>query len=140
MITTAICASQHEPRHPAALHPATLQQRPLRLSLLRHVTLIALAVLLLGGCKLDRRGLIGLGSVSPQQFCPADTVTASFDLLAGETCPASVDCTPHFPNVGITSNPASFPLRVSTTMSAASRSCPVRIASTSPSTPITKAS
>jgi len=76
---------------------------------LRNVTLIALAVLLLAGCTLDRRGLLGLGRLSPQQFCPADTVTASFDLLAGETCPAGVDCAPYFPNVGITSNPASFP-------------------------------
>lgn len=92
---------------PSGHHP--LRQRPPRQHLLRDLTLIALALLLLGGCKLDRRGLIGLGTVSPQQFCPADTVTASFDLLAGETCPADVDCAAQFPNVDISSNPAAFP-------------------------------
>lgn len=99
MNTTAIRPLQRLP----------LQHRRPRRNLLRHVTLIALALLLLAGCKLDRRGLIGLGSVSPQQFCPADTVTASFDLLAGETCPADADCATHFPNVDISSAPAAFP-------------------------------
>ena len=89
---------------------ATLPARPLRQErLLRGVTLLAMAVLLLGGCKLDRRAFGGLGGVVPQQFCPADTVTASFDLLAGETCPAGVDCAPYLPSVDISSNPAMFP-------------------------------
>ncbi|RDZ27169.1 hypothetical protein DX914_13000 [Lysobacter silvisoli] len=52
-----------------------------------------------------------MGRVTPLQYCPGDTVTASYDLLMEETCPADVDCAAHFPTMVITSAPEAFPPR-----------------------------
>lgn len=72
--------------------------------------LLACAVLT-AGCRLERSALNGMGQVSPMQYCPGDTVTASYDLLREETCPADVDCAMHFPTMNITSAPEAFPPR-----------------------------
>lgn len=79
----------------------------------RSVAFVAVlcAGVLIAGCRLDRSPLYGMGRVTPQQYCPGDTVTASYDLLMEETCPADVDCAAHFPTLTITSAPESFPPR-----------------------------
>ena len=66
---------------------------------------------LTGGCRLERSALLGMGQVTPRQYCPGDIATASFDLLREETCPADVDCAAHFPTMNITSAPEAFPPR-----------------------------
>lgn len=71
---------------------------------------LLLALLALGACELDRSVIPGpLGRVAPQQFCPGDTVTASYDLQLSDACPAGVDCAPYRPNVDVSSNPGAFP-------------------------------
>lgn len=72
-------------------------------------TVVIAAMLVSSACHLDRRALGGLGKLEPAQFCPGDTVRASFDLLREETCGAGVDCSPHFPTVVLSSAPESFP-------------------------------
>lgn len=47
--------------------------------------------------------------LAPAQYCPADAMTASYDLLGTDVCPAGVDCAPFFPTVAIDSAPIAFP-------------------------------
>lgn len=75
------------------------------------LSLLLLSALLTGGCRLERSALHGMGQVTPMQYCPGDTATASYDLLREETCPADVDCATHFPTMNITSAPEAFPPR-----------------------------
>lgn len=64
---------------------------------------------LLSGCLLDRSPIRpAWASVEPAQFCPGDTLRASYDFLGGRTCPAGVDCSPYFPNLAVSSTPTSF--------------------------------
>ncbi|WP_157499846.1 hypothetical protein [Lysobacter sp. Root983] len=75
------------------------------------LALLLACTALAGGCRLERSVLNGMGQVTPAQYCPGDTVTASYDLLREETCPADVDCAAHFPTMNITSAPEAFPPR-----------------------------
>ncbi|GAB3346264.1 hypothetical protein GCM10027430_03790 [Lysobacter tyrosinilyticus] len=84
-----------------------MRMRPWKYSPLFIVTIATL--LFANGCKLDRRAITALGKVEPAQFCPGDTLRASYDLTVGEPCPSDVDCSVHFPNVAISSAPESFP-------------------------------
>ncbi|UHQ22736.1 hypothetical protein LVB77_19130 [Lysobacter sp. 5GHs7-4] len=75
------------------------------------LALLLACAALAAGCRLERSALNGMGQVTPMQYCPGDTVTASYDLLREETCPADVDCAMHFPTMNITSAPEAFPPR-----------------------------
>lgn len=73
--------------------------------LFRYCTIAVCAVIMASGCIIERRNLEGpgYGQVTPRQFCPGDTMTASFDFLGEMRCPAGVDCSAFFPTVAITS-------------------------------------
>lgn len=75
----------------------------------RFCAIAACAVIVANGCVLDRSPILPpWPNLEPMQYCPGDTVRASYDFLAGRTCPAGVDCSPFVPNVAISSSPASF--------------------------------
>lgn len=63
------------------------------------------------GCIIRRGELSGPGYVrlEPSSYCPSDAMTASYDLLGTDVCPAGVDCAPFFPIVAIDSAPIAFP-------------------------------
>jgi hypothetical protein len=78
-------------------------------ALFRFCAIALCSALVASGCVLDRSPILpGWPRLEPQQFCPGDTVRASYDFLGGRTCPAGVDCTPFLPNVALSSTPASF--------------------------------
>lgn len=78
-------------------------------TLFRFSAIAVCSVVVASGCLLDRSPILpGWPRLEPQQFCPGDTVRASYDFLGGRTCPAGVDCAPYLPNVAISSAPASF--------------------------------
>ncbi len=75
----------------------------------RFCAIAACAVIVANGCLLDRSPILPpWPTLEPMQYCPGDTVRASYDFLGGRTCPAGVDCNPFIPNVVISSSPASF--------------------------------
>ncbi len=83
--------------------------RTLPSTLFRFSAIAVCSVVVASGCLLDRSPILpGWPRLEPQQFCPGDTVRASYDFLAGRTCPSGVDCTTFFPKVTVTSSPASF--------------------------------
>ena len=74
------------------------------------LALVCACTLFASGCHLDRRPLFGsMGDVTPREYCPGDTLRASFDLLQGETCPGDVDCAAFSPNLVLSATPADFP-------------------------------
>lgn len=81
----------------------------------RFCTVAACAAIVANGCMLDRRAIISPGTLVPGEYCPGDTLTASYDFLrfAGDTCtPRSGipnDCEANAPTVTITSTPSLFP-------------------------------
>lgn len=83
--------------------------RTLPATLFRFSAIAVCSVVVASGCLLDRSPILpGWPRLEPQQFCPGDTVRASYDFLGGRTCPSGVDCAPFIPNVAVTSAPASF--------------------------------
>ena len=79
--------------------------------LFRYCTVAACAFIVATGCRLERRPIVSWAKVEPAQYCSGDTLTASYDFLATETCPADASCSTYFPNVNISSTPTSFPTR-----------------------------
>ena len=81
----------------------------------RFCAIAACSVIVANGCMLDRRPIISPGSVVPGEYCPGDTLTASYDFLrfAGGVCTpragADDECTTAAPTVTMTSTPALFP-------------------------------
>ncbi len=79
----------------------------------RYSVIAASAAIVANGCMLDRRPIFSPGRVVPAQYCPGDTLTASYDFLATLTCtprPGTTgDCVTTAPTVTMTSNPALFP-------------------------------
>ncbi len=81
--------------------------------LTRHtLTAIAAGVLLTNGCVLSHgtRPPAMFGSVAPRNYCPSDTVIASYNLLGTNTCISrpGLDCATIQPTIGISSTPMSF--------------------------------
>jgi hypothetical protein len=72
-------------------------------------TVLAVAMVAgLGGCHLERSVIAPpFGKVTPSEYCPGDTLTASYDFLLTETCRTGADCSG--PNVDLSSSPAAFP-------------------------------
>lgn len=81
----------------------------LRTSIRAGQGLVVLALLAaLAGCVLERRPLLPpFGQVTPTEYCPGDTLTASYDFLFADTCRAGADCTG--PNIDVSAVPAVFP-------------------------------
>lgn len=61
------------------------------------------------GCVLDRSPIRApWAQVDPQQYCPGDTLTASYRFFDG-ACPAGLDCRLNLPTVVMRSAPPLFP-------------------------------
>lgn len=92
------------------------QNRIIRLTL----SAIAAGVLLTNGCALPHAPVPAneFGKVSPQKYCPGDTVTASYDLLMDTACTSrpGFDCATIAPPITISSSPAAFPPHTSTAL------------------------
>jgi hypothetical protein len=84
-------------------------------TLFRYCMVTACAAIVANGCMLDRRAIQSPGTLVPGQYCPGDTLTASYDFLhyAGGTCTprdgAPDECTTAAPTVTMSSTPALFP-------------------------------
>lgn len=85
--------------------------RTLPRTFLRYCAIAACAVVVANGCRLDRSIPVYWSDVQPRESCPGDTLTASYDFLGGETCPADASCSTFFPRIITTSAPTSFPAR-----------------------------
>jgi hypothetical protein len=72
---------------------------------------VAAMTLFVTGCRLERTPLASWAQVQPMQYCAGDTLTASFDFLGSETCPADASCASYQPTIAISSTPTSFPPR-----------------------------
>lgn len=80
-----------------------------RRSWFRGGIIAACATVVASGCMIDRSPILApWPNLEPMQYCTGDTVRASYDFLAGRSCPAGVDCNPFIPNVAVSSSPASF--------------------------------
>ena len=83
--------------------------------LFRYCTIAACAAVVANGCMLDRRPILSPGTLVPGQYCPGDTLVASYDFLrfAGGVCTPRAgspsECTTAAPTVTMTSTPALFP-------------------------------
>ncbi len=73
---------------------------------------IAAGVLMTNGCALPHATLqpVMFGSVAPKNYCPGNTVVASYNLLGTDTCVSrpGLDCATIQPTIGINSAPTSF--------------------------------
>jgi hypothetical protein len=91
--------------------------RTLPNTLFRYCTIAVCAVVVANGCMLNRAPIVAsAGRVEPAQYCPGDTLTASYDFLRfthdGICVPrdgVAMDCERSAPNVTISSSPALFP-------------------------------
>lgn len=91
--------------------------RTLPNTLFRYCTIAVCAVVVANGCMLNRAVIVAsAGRVEPAQYCPGDTLTASYDFLRfapdGMCVPrdgVAMDCERSAPNVTISSSPALFP-------------------------------
>lgn len=80
---------------------------------------LAAGVLLTNGCLPHaplRPPSENIGQVSPVQFCPDDTVTASYNVTQEQPCVAQPgqDCAMHMPTITVASTPMSFPAQTTT--------------------------
>lgn len=80
---------------------------------IRYGTIVACSVTVATGCIINRGPLMGPGyaSVEPRNYCPGDTIAASFDFLEELRCPTGLEdaCASLSPTVAITSEPSIFP-------------------------------
>jgi hypothetical protein len=89
--------------------------RTFQSKLFRYCTIAVCAAVVANGCMLDRRPILSPGTLVPGEYCPGDTLTASYDFLrfAGGSCTpragAPDECTTNAPTVTMTSTPALFP-------------------------------
>jgi hypothetical protein len=86
------------------------------LNKLSRFTLTALAggVLMTSGCfELPHADLRYAATVSPAQYCPGDTVTASYNVTLQDACVSrpGFNCADFMPNVDMSSTPDVFPPR-----------------------------
>jgi hypothetical protein len=73
-------------------------------------TVIALcSAIMATGCIINRGTLrASYTSIAPRQYCPSDTITASFDFQGTDVCPPDASCASFFPIVAISSTPTAF--------------------------------
>lgn len=73
-------------------------------------TVIALcSAIVATGCIINRGNLrAAYTSIAPRQYCPSDTLTASFDFQGADVCPPDASCASFFPVVAISSTPTAF--------------------------------
>lgn len=83
--------------------------RTVQSKLFRYCTIALCAAVVANGCRLERSVLPSIAYAAPGEYCPGDTVRASFDYLGTETCRDAMACAMQFPIVTMTSTPESFP-------------------------------
>lgn len=90
--------------------------RILQGKLFRYCIIATCAAVVANGCMLNRTAILPApGTLVPRQYCPGDTLTASYDLLrfAGGACTPRDgrpdECTTAAPTVTMTSTPTLFP-------------------------------
>jgi hypothetical protein len=80
---------------------------------IRYGMIAVCSVTVATGCIINRGPLTGPGyaAVEPRNYCPGDTITASFDFLEELRCPTGLEetCTALSPTVAITSDSLVFP-------------------------------
>lgn len=68
-----------------------------------------LSTLALSACRLETSPIPSFSrALSPEIYCPGDTLTASYDFLRSDSCPAGIDCSSYFPTVSMTSGEGLF--------------------------------
>lgn len=83
--------------------------RPSYRTALRCTVIAACTAIVATGCIIDRGPLRpSYTSIAPRQYCPSDTITASFDFLGTDACPPDASCASFFPTVAISSTPTAF--------------------------------
>jgi hypothetical protein len=81
----------------------------------RFCTIAICAVVVANGCRLERRPIINVGRIEPAQYCPGDTLAASYDFLRSDTCTGTAEaCDMNRPVVTMSSSPALFPAQTVT--------------------------
>ncbi|MGN6153998.1 MAG: hypothetical protein ACTHOH_18640 [Lysobacteraceae bacterium] len=78
----------------------------------RFSVIAACSAIVATGCVLDRSAIPpGWGRVQPGQYCPGDTLTASYDFLGSDACATdpAVTCSTYFPTVTLTTASGAFP-------------------------------
>jgi hypothetical protein len=78
----------------------------------RFSIIAACSAIVATGCVLDRSAIPpGWGKVLPAQYCPGDTLTASYDFLGSDTCATdpAVTCATYFPTVTLSTASGAFP-------------------------------
>lgn len=76
----------------------------------RYFVIAVCSVTVATGCIIRRGNLTAsYTSMAPAQYCPGDAMTASYDLLGTDVCPADASCASFFPVVAISSTPTAFP-------------------------------
>ena len=84
--------------------------RSLQAKALRFTIIAACSAIVATGCVLDRSPIPpGWGQVNPAEYCPGDTLTASYDFLGSDTCATTTDCTPYLPTVTLSTASGAFP-------------------------------
>jgi hypothetical protein len=84
--------------------------RTVHSKIIRYCTIAICAAVVANGCRLERRPIINVGRIVPAQYCPGDTLTASYDFLRTDTCTGTPDaCDMNRPRVTMSSAPALFP-------------------------------
>ncbi len=87
--------------------------RSLPSTVFRYCTIAICAAIVANGCRLERRPIVSPGRLVPAQYCPGDTLTASYDFLRFDTCTPRAgspdECTTAAPTVTMTATPALFP-------------------------------
>jgi hypothetical protein len=85
--------------------------RTIHSKLFRYCSIAVCSIIVANGCMLDRRPISSPGRVVPGQYCPGDTLTASYDFLTFNACTprSDGDCERSAPTVTMTSSPVLFP-------------------------------
>jgi hypothetical protein len=84
-------------------------------SFIRYCAIVACAVIVANGCRLERRPIVNVGSIVPAQYCPGDTLTAAYDFLRTDTCTGTPEaCDMNRPVVTMSSTPELFPTQTVT--------------------------
>lgn len=75
----------------------------------RYTVIVACSAIMATGCIINRSNLHrAYTTIVPQQYCPSDTITASFDFQGADVCPPDASCASFFPVVAISSTPTAF--------------------------------
>lgn len=78
----------------------------------RYFVIAVCSVTVATGCIIRRGNLTAsYTSMTPAQYCPGDAMTASYDFLGTDVCPADASCASFFPVVAISSTPTAFPMQ-----------------------------